>query len=491
MNDVFASAPREFRVAYQSFLGSVGNFGRFRGKGTARIGDGELRLSGKQSRPFWFSRNATVGVALARIGDVVRDGRKVSFALAPEPDPKPRKPVPNALWFGDEASAQAFAQALPAKLSEQAAEQVQFAARLASATRRPWLAQTLVAINVLVYLWFGLQGGGWMKSDSMRLIAAGSNFGPYTTDGQWWRLVSAAFLHGGLIHLAVNMVTLYDIGRLCERLYGSGRFFLLYFASALLGSAASVWWNPVVNSVGASGALFGVLGATFVYMLNKRNRVPVSVMKTHQASIGVFIVYGVVNGLASTGIDNACHIGGLAAGVICGLGLSRPMAGEAQVQSYWAKPAVALACVAIAIAGLLVQAPNTRPAYELEKSFLDDLNWFRTEETAMIAEARQIVVRANQPGASEAELKPQLEKLSRQWDDAHQRLASHQVAASSKLKTMQVQMIAFLDLRRRAYRALVAAFDGSDQADAKSREFARLMKEGDELIKVMLEQGKK
>ena len=101
------------------------------------------------------------------------------------------------------------------------------------------------------------------------------------------------------------MYALYDVGRMTERLYGSRAFLALYVLSGLLGSAASVWWNPLVNSVGASGALFGVLGACFVYMADKRNGVPMAVMSTHIASLGVFIAYGIVNGLSRSNIDNA------------------------------------------------------------------------------------------------------------------------------------------------------------------------------------------
>ena len=333
-------------------------------------------------------------------------------------------------------------------------------------------AYALLAANIGIYAAFALLGNGFMNADSQALIRWGSNFGPLTADGQWWRLLSAAFLHGGAVHLFVNMFTLFDVGRLCERIFGTGRFLLLYLLSGLLGSAASVWWNPGVNSVGASGALFGVLGATFVFMLDRRNGVPVAVMKTHAASLAVFIIYGIANGLSSANIDNAAHLGGLVAGMVAGLTFTRTRAGLG---------AGAAACAA-AILSLALLTPNTRAGFELEKRFLEDLKWLGVEEKGLVAGSRDLVARARAPGASPEALKPQAAALVNQWQGVHDRFAAYKLEPASKLAATHQDVVAYSDARRRALASLARVFDGGADSRAHVQEYQRLTKEGDAIV---------
>ncbi len=328
----------------------------------------------------------------------------------------------------------------------------------------------LIAANVLVFVLVGAGGAGWMDADGRALIRWGSNFGPLTADGQWWRLLTAMFLHGGLVHLGVNMLTLADVGRLCERLHGTFRFLLLYFVSGLLGSAASVWWNPSVNSVGASGALFGVLGATLVYMLDKRNAVPPAAMKAHVATLGVFVVYGLANGFASKGIDNFAHLGGLVGGLVCGWALAP------RARSDWRAIGGLAACV-LAIAGLALATPNTRADYDTENRFLQDIEWLRSEEQQLNDEARRVFARAREPGARNADLKPSVERLEARWTAAHARLSAYEVRTPPRLHDVHGNMVEFLDLRRRAMRELVLATDEGGASKAHMDEYGRLMKE--------------
>ena len=100
-----------------------------------------------------------------------------------------------------------------------------------------------------------------MQMQVATVLEWGANFGPKTMDGQWWRLFTSMFLHFGIIHIGFNMWVLWNVGRLVERLVGNFGFALLYVVSGLLGSVASLAWNPTTISAGASGAVFGVVGA--------------------------------------------------------------------------------------------------------------------------------------------------------------------------------------------------------------------------------------
>jgi rhomboid protease GluP len=132
------------------------------------------------------------------------------------------------------------------------------------------------------------------------------------------------FLHGGLLHILLNMWCLGTSGPLIERLYGNAGFALLYLFAGLGGSLASAWWHPMVVGVGASGAIFGVLGGLLAFLVVHRHAIPESVLGPLRSSVLGFVGYNGVYGLMTPGIDNAAHIGGLVTGFATGLLLSRP-----------------------------------------------------------------------------------------------------------------------------------------------------------------------
>lgn len=121
----------------------------------------------------------------------------------------------------------------------------------------------LIGLNVVVFLAQLATGSGW-NALSGRLYVEGALFGPLVADGDWWRLITSAFLHAGVIHLLFNMVALWWFGRLLETYLGSTRYLAVYFASALAGAAGALLFSPTTPTVGASGAVFGILGAGLV-----------------------------------------------------------------------------------------------------------------------------------------------------------------------------------------------------------------------------------
>lgn len=303
----------------------------------------------------------------------------------------------------------------------------------------------IVAANILVFLAFGLQGNGWGAADADALIRWGSNFGPQTLDGEPWRLASAMFLHGGAVHLIVNMITLVDLGRIGERFFGRSRFPVLYLLSGLAGSVASVCWNPMVNSVGASGAICGILGAMLVYMLDARNRVPVAMLKSHATGIVIFLVYSVVMGVGDAPIDHAAHAGGLAGGAICALFLSP-----------WWRPGQAFAASAVmlvALGGLLRAVPAAPPhlleARKAAISFKEDTGWFVKQEAELLALAQQLV-----PKWGQEETRPQLRALAARWDEVYARFTAYELDPATPQGRTQRLLLDYIDLRRRSYRAL-------------------------------------
>jgi membrane associated rhomboid family serine protease len=135
--------------------------------------------------------------------------------------------------------------------------------------------------------------------------------------GQWWRPLTSMFLHGGWLHLAFNAWALYQLGSLFELLLGSRQMLGVYLASGLLGSFASLAWSQNV-SVGASGAIFGLMGALIAFLARRREMLT-PYAKSLLGQLVLWAGINVVFGLGTPRIDNAAHLGGCAAGLLLGL----------------------------------------------------------------------------------------------------------------------------------------------------------------------------
>jgi membrane associated rhomboid family serine protease len=202
----------------------------------------------------------------------------------------------------------------------------EFAVRLQGVTPRAWVVPALVAANAVVFAAMVAQGASPLSPSAGDVVAWGANFGPATLGGQPWRLLSSTFLHFGAIHLAMNMLALWNAGRLVERLFGNARFVALYLAAGIFGSSASVLVHPDVVSAGASGAVFGVYGALGGFLLRQQRSIPGPVLAGLRNVAVSFVGYNLLFGFAGRNIDMAAHLGGLAAGFAAGALLARPLA---------------------------------------------------------------------------------------------------------------------------------------------------------------------
>lgn len=188
---------------------------------------------------------------------------------------------------------------------------------------KPWLSWTLLAANVAIWLAMVIAGIDAKSPAATDLLDWGANLGLVTVHGQWWRLLSATFLHGGFVHLAFNAYFLWAIGRVTEQVFGPLAFALIYFGSGLLASTASLLWQPEAVSVGASGALFGVFGAFLGFTLRRREVLPPAFVKSVYRNAVVLIVLNLAIGLGVENVDLAAHLGGLLAGLGIGWLIAR------------------------------------------------------------------------------------------------------------------------------------------------------------------------
>jgi membrane associated rhomboid family serine protease len=202
------------------------------------------------------------------------------------------------------------------------------------------VTKALVAINVAVYVAELVTGGG-VNGTGSTIYLHGVLFGPLVEQGDWWRLLTAAFLHYGPVHLILNMVGLYWFGSLLEERIGSGRYLMLYLVSGLAGSAGALLWSNgfLTPTVGASGAIFGILGAGLV-LERQRDYV------FGGSALGVIVINFVLT-FSISSISKGGHIGGLVGGILCALGLTRFGRGHAA----YGRPGV-LGVVTIVLVGV-------------------------------------------------------------------------------------------------------------------------------------------
>jgi membrane associated rhomboid family serine protease len=228
---------------------------------------------------------------------------------------------------------------------------------LRSGPRTPVVTQALIVINVIVFLAETATGaplGGGLGSGTV--VSHGVLFGDAVTNGhhEYWRLLSAGFLHDGIFHILVNMLSLYFVGNSLEPMIGKVNMLAVYFASLLAGSFGALLFAPHTPVVGASGAIFGLFGALIV-VANARG------ISIWQSGLGMILILNLVLSVSYAGISLGGHLGGLVGGLITGWLI-------VEVSERRRMPALALAgcavlaalsvVAAIAVAGGHGLAPN-------------------------------------------------------------------------------------------------------------------------------------
>lgn len=172
----------------------------------------------------------------------------------------------------------------------------------------------LIAANIIMFLISAIMSRNIMSIDVGTLYKLGANNTLLVNYyHQFWRLVTCMFLHGGIFHILCNMYALYYLGMQLERIFGKAKFITIYFVSGIAASCLSNMFNDYrVLSEGASGAIFGLLGALLVYYIKERNRINKGAIE----NIAVIIILNLFIGLRASNIDNFAHIGGLIFGII-------------------------------------------------------------------------------------------------------------------------------------------------------------------------------
>jgi membrane associated rhomboid family serine protease len=198
-----------------------------------------------------------------------------------------------------------------------AVEHEAFLTNLVRHRPRPVVSRILCGLNLLVMAAIVVGGSDLNDLATTTLIKWGANYPALTLSAQPWRLVTYAFLHAGFVHLFMNLWSLLLLGPIVERLTGTIAFLVIYVASAIAGGIASAAWHPSLVSVGASGAIVGIVGAVAGIALTSRGSLPPALAVSLRNSVVLILVLNAPLQLIPH-IDMACHMGGLVGGFVCG-----------------------------------------------------------------------------------------------------------------------------------------------------------------------------
>lgn len=252
-----------------------------------------------------------------------------------------------------------------------------FETALRARTRLVLAAPALAAGTAVVFL--GMVGAQGALSDPQTLLEWGGNFGPLTSNGHWDRLVRSIFVHAGLLHVAINLAALVQLGRVLERLTGALAFTAVYVMSGIVAGLFSLSTSPVDIAVGASGAiagLYGLLVAIAIWGLIHRTpaRIPLVVMKRLAPVTGIFVLYNALNSGLHTGAELAGALTGLACGAAFAgnIGTARPRltrvggaaAAGAAIAILWALPLRGMTDVVPEMQRLVSAEDRMAAAYE-------------------------------------------------------------------------------------------------------------------------------
>jgi rhomboid protease GluP len=340
---------------------------------------------------------------------------------------------------------------------------------------------------VLCLLMFAVtisHGGEWFKSTGVVEIAWGSNFGPATSGGQWWRLLTYSLLHFGVVHLVFNLWALISFGAIAERLYGSLRYTMICLVAGVAGGMSSIALQPSVNSAGASAAIFGIFGALLVAHLRGAEAIPPSVQRSLRNSTMFFVLVTLASGLVIRGIDNAAHVGGLVAGICMGLAFHSP---RRLVRI--AAPATLAALIVFAGAGLARRVADT-PAAEVE--YWKSMRWFMSGELRAVKNWAELQRLAGAEQIDDDTMARRLDtEVAPFWREASKRFQPLKFDAGSELSDPHQYIQALSNARLHAIELCISGMRKHDVEIVKA--CMKEMGEGDALIherQKKLESGK-
>jgi rhomboid protease GluP len=208
-----------------------------------------------------------------------------------------------------------------------------------------YLAMVIVSVRFSPDSTASALGHVWSGFSSAVLVLFGGKYAPFIFQyDQWWRLITAGFLHGGLLHIAINMWVMFELVAEVEQFYGTPRLIVMYVGSTFTGFLLSLWWSPMSLSIGASAACFGLIGAMLAIGLQRTNPLAQAVRSYYMK----WAIYGLIfSFFPGPNIDIAAHVGGLAGGFAIGYITGFPGLPGSPKERFWTIFAGALVVITV------------------------------------------------------------------------------------------------------------------------------------------------
>lgn len=353
----------------------------------------------------------------------------------------------------------------------EAAQAREFHQGMQTTTPRVFVTPLLIGINLAVFVAMAIKGVSITDPAIDSLIRWGADFGPLTTHGQWWRLITSAFLHIGIIHILMNMYILLMIGMFVERLFGNLGFTVLYLLAGIGGNLVSVAWQPFTVAAGASGAIFGVYGGLLGFLLMQRHAVPGRSVASLSKNAAIFLGYNLVYGFTKSHVDIAAHLGGFAAGFLVGCALAQPFSA--------ARTSRMMRSLMVSIAGLAIAAGcATRiPVADDMQSEMTHLSAVETSSLKLFNESLEKVQNGQMDAAAFDDVVQK--QLLPPWNGAKESLRKLRV--SNEQQELVGRLVQYMSLRAEAWSLTAQGVRQNDaglirQANRKEEEASLALK---------------
>ena len=340
-----------------------------------------------------------------------------------------------------------------------------FQRRLRETGARVWVTPALVLANIAVFAAMAISTKQVLGFDLPTLWAWGANFGPLTIGGEWWRLVTALFIHYSVVHLLVNLWVLWNIGRRTEQLFGNAAAVAIYVGSGIIASLTSIVWAPTLSSVGASGAIFGLIGAYIAFLLRPGCGVPRSIARRYWLSTTIFALYSLYEGATTPGIDNAAHVGGVIGGLAIGWCLARPLGRERRSNFQHRQVIAAAAVFAAAVGGAYGWIHGSNPEMSPPEQYMRAHAWYGLGEEKNLREWEMLATAASAGEISDAQLGQKFQSdILPFWQTADARITRENRTLTGPERPVALAVGNFVRLRLRWAKAVIAATLDQDPA---------------------------
>ena len=450
----------------------------FYGEGTIWVGVTEAGIQGWQRTWLGLPQQIETIVPLSSIRNAFQQEDWLEFE------------VKRGWWWSKRTSfrtktvqvAAAIIALLPTQKSKWFEKQAQsvwdFHRLMRSSPRKPFITPAIIFVTVAIYVAMMIATRTLGNFDSATLVVWGANYGLLITDGQWWRLLTSIFLHLNLLHIAINMWVLWSVGRITEKLYGRTKFAALYFVAGLSGSLLSIAWNPEILSAGASGAIFGILGAFFAYLAHGGTRVPLAFMRAHLLPTALFVIFNITDGMMQPGIDNAAHVGGLLSGLLLGWTLARPLDRNDVRPALSMQTAATAFILAGGIIAVFAYAMDAVARPSPQDSYFKSHKWYVSGEGPNLALWQNLAARAQNGTVSNADISYQFSNnILPFWQEAVPRLRKEQADIPPDQRPFAAAVLEFAELHLRWAQALIESATTNDPV--RAQETIDLMQKAD------------